>query len=244
LSPIEALLFGWLERRTEPAAVAWLREHLGGIRQVEAEKRARLLETAFARAPRTLGRAPLELDDEDLAAAARLRPDWAPRSWNADDAARVLLLLATESVSEDAQFVAVFRRLRQSADPLEQVALFRSLPLLKSTPALEAEAGEGLRSNIPEVLAALAHGNPYPSEVFDEARWNQMILKALFVGCALAPIPGLDARANLPLAIMLRDFARERRAAGRPAPADLMRRLAPFVEEAAAADELAAAALA
>jgi hypothetical protein len=238
MKPPEAFLFEWLERRAEPQGLVWLRERLAEIRQANTAKPARVFETAFARVPRMLGRAALSLDDDALAAADRLRPGWAPRAWSIDDAARALLLLAMESVTEEAQFAAAVRRLRQTADSSEQVALFRSLPVLKPSAGLEAEAVEGLRTNIPGVFAALAHDNPFAREVFDEARWNQMVLKALFIGCALGPIQGLDARANPRLALMLRDFARERRAAGRPTPSDLWRCLAPFAREAEAIEEL------
>ncbi len=43
------------------------------------------------------------------------------------------------------------------------------------------------------VFEAVAHRNPYPAEQLPEAAWNQMVLKALFVGSRLAPIVGLDA---------------------------------------------------
>ncbi|MGD9658860.1 MAG: EboA domain-containing protein [Methylocystis sp.] len=241
MSLIETLLFEWLERRTEPQAVAWLRARVAETRQAEVAKRSRVFETAFARVPRMLGRTLFALSEDDLATANCLRPGWSPRDWRIDDAARALLLLAMESVSEEVQFVAVFRRLRQSADPPEQVALFRSLPLLKPSAGLKAEAEEGLRTNIPSVFAALAHDNPFAREVFDEARWNQMILKALFIGCALGPIQGLDARANPRLALMLRDFARERRTARRSTPHELWRCLGPFAREAAALEDLALA---
>ncbi len=65
-----------------------------------------------------------------------------------------------------------------------------------------------------------------------------MVLKALFIGCPLVPIQGLGERANPRLATMLRDFARERRAANRPAPRELWLCLAPFAEEVGAAEDL------
>ena len=56
---------------------------------------------------------------------------------------------------------------------------------------------------------------PILGHYFDEHRWNHMVLKALFNGAALAPIQGLDERANPELAAMLRDYAHERWAADR-----------------------------
>jgi hypothetical protein len=50
-----------------------------------------------------------------------------------------------------------------------------------------------------------------------------MVLKALFVGTTLLPIDGLERRANRELALMLRDYAHERWAAGRPVSFELWR---------------------
>jgi hypothetical protein len=87
-----------------------------------------------------------------------------------------------------------------------------------------------------DVFKAVAHANPYPSEHLDEAQWNQMILKALFVGVALYPIPGLDARANPRLARMLLDYAHERWAARRDVSPELWRCVAAALDDAALAD--------
>ena len=54
------------------------------------------------------------------------------------------------------------------------------------------------------------------------------MLKALFVGSALAPIVGLDRRANENLARMLSDYARERWSAGRSVSPELWRCVGPF----------------
>jgi hypothetical protein len=50
-----------------------------------------------------------------------------------------------------------------------------------------------------------------------------MVLKALFLDVPLARIIGLDGRRTPDLTRMARDYAAERRAAGRPVSADLMR---------------------
>ena len=57
-----------------------------------------------------------------------------------------------------------------------------------------------------------------------------MVLKALFVDSTLAPIQGLDERANSALARILCDYAHERWAAGRPVTFELWRCVGPFAE--------------
>ena len=65
-----------------------------------------------------------------------------------------------------------------------------------------------------------------------------MVLKALFVGSRLAPIQGLDERANPELARILREYAHERWAAGRPVTPELWRCVGPFAVDASAIADL------
>jgi hypothetical protein len=88
------------------------------------------------------------------------------------------------------------------------------------------------------IFEAVAHRNPFPMEQFDENAWNHMVLKALFIGSKLAPIQGLDERANPRLMRMLCDYAHERWAAQRPVAAELWRCVGPHAD-AAAIDDLA-----
>jgi len=79
------------------------------------------------------------------------------------------------------------------------------------------------------VFEAITHYNPWPSAFLNEHRWNHLVLKALFVDSELAPIIGLDERANPELARMLIDYADERRTAGREISPELWRCVLPFV---------------
>jgi hypothetical protein len=79
------------------------------------------------------------------------------------------------------------------------------------------------------VFEAIALRNPYPAQHFDEAAWNQMILKALFIESSLSPIYGLDQRRNPTLARMAIDYVHERWAARRKVNPELWRLVAPFV---------------
>jgi len=226
---IERLL-GWLERRLEPPAFAWLTQKSGALRDGAA---ARQFFMAYGAATRHAGHVPLALTAAENDAAA-LRPGWDPTGWTQVHAARTVLLL---SLTGDAPaLTATLDQLCRAADVDEQVALYQALPLLPHPKDHVARCAEGVRTNMTSVFCAVAHRNPYPRENLDEAAWNQMVLKALFVGVALAPIQGLDERANTALMNMLRDYAHERWAAGRPVSPELWRCVGPYADDAARAD--------
>jgi hypothetical protein len=219
----ERALQHWLDQRLDAAAGAWLHECAAGLAAGGSDRE---LFRAVSLVSRKLGKAPLALDAEALALAEAARPGWDPSQWSIDQAARVRLLLAAGADGD-----AFARRLEQlfvTADVDELVAFYRGLPLYPDPPRHRARASEGLRSNMSVVFQAVAHRNPYPAEHLPEDAWNQMVLKALFVGSALDPIVGLDQRANPTLARMLGDYAHERWAARRPVSPELWRCIGPF----------------
>jgi hypothetical protein len=226
-----ALLLEWLRRQAAPDAAAWLDDQLQSLDDGPGSQK---LFIAMGLASRRFARSELALDEHDLAAANDARPGWDPRGWSLADAARILLLVTLSRRDDD--FAGVFRDLCRTADMAEAVAFYRGLPLYARPGELEGQAAEGARSNMQSVFEAVAHRNPYPREQFDEQRWNHMILKALFIGSALAPIQGLEARGNPRLAAMLLDYARERRAAGRAVSPELWRCVGPFADAGAIAD--------
>ena len=206
--------------------LAWLDEAAAGLAAGGSD---RALFAAFAAAPRQVGR-----DELDPAGAGDEAAMPLP-GWTRDQAARTLLLLARPA---DEGFVPALDRLFAAADLAELVCLYQALPLLPLPDRLAGRAAEGIRSNMLVVFKAVALGNPYPARWLDEGAWNQMVVKALFTGCALGGIIGLDQRANPALARMLVDYARERRAAGRAVAPDLWRPVGPFAEGERALGEL------
>lgn len=216
-------LRGWLAAQGG-AGLDWLAAVLAGVAAGGAD---RALFAAFAAAPRQVGR-------EELPALA-LRPALTLSGWTRDQAARTLLLLARPT---DAGFLPALDRLFRAADLGELVCLYQALPLLPFPERHRARAAEGLRSNMLPVFRAVSLGNPYPAAWLDEGAWNQMVVKAVFTGCSLHGIVGLDARANPALAAMLVNYARERRAAGRFVPPGLWRPVGPFAGQARALDEM------
>ncbi|HET7410964.1 MAG TPA: EboA domain-containing protein [Paracoccaceae bacterium] len=217
------LLRGWVMGQAGEAA-GWFAESLDALGGGATERELHIL---LGLAPRRLGKADLALSDADRAEAHAARPGWDPSGWSVDGAARTAALLAFRG---QRPFAATFKDLRRTADAAELIALYRGLPLYPEPEALDFEAGEGLRSNLRPVFEAIAHRNPFPHDHFDRHRWNHMVLKALFVGSELAPIVGLDERANPELARILIDYARERLAAGRPVSPELWRPVRPFAD--------------
>lgn len=225
------LIREWLASRSSGEARSWL---YGQIEKVLADQGDRALQIAFGLIPRRLGKASMNLTAEELDSARTAVDGWSPLSWTVADAARALLLSSLPGRNPD--FAPRFRALCETAEVSESISLYRGLPLYPEPESLESQVGEGLRSNMRDVFEAIAHHNPYPRQYFDTHRWNHMVLKALFVGSALAPIQGLDARVNAELARIMLDFAHERRAAGRPIPHEIWRCVGPFAQGEALAD--------
>ncbi len=230
MSP-EAVLRRWLDKRLEPAAAGWLDEQASRVRG--GGDRELFLATGLV--TRRLGKAPLAPTADELAAAESCRPGWNPVRWSVDEAARVYLLLAA-GTDDTERFAQRLDRLCSAGEIGELVAFYQGLPLYPDPPRYVLRAAEGVRSNIRAVFEAVAHRNPYPAEQFPEQAWNQMVLKALFVGTSLAPIVGLERRANPALAGMLRDYAHERWAARRPVSPELWRCVGPFASGETLAD--------
>jgi hypothetical protein len=97
----------------------------------------------------------------------------------------------------------------------------KALAIFPAAELLRARAREGVRSSTAPLFEAIACRNPYPRDLFDLDAWNQMIVKCVFGGTALATVTGLQERRNADLIEMLRDLVSERHAAGRPLPAEV-----------------------
>lgn len=225
-------LLGWLDRRLPPDAMAWLRERCGAL---AAGAPLKDLFLAFSAVSRHTGKAPLSLTAPELTEAAGLREGWDPRSWTADQAGRIALLLHLPT-DDQARYLAALDRLFGAADLAELVALYKALPLLAFQEAHRARCAEGIRTNMTDVFTAVVHENPYPAEQLDEIGWHQVVLKALFVGVPLDPIVGLDRRATPLLARILCDYAHERWSAHRPVSPELWRCVGPHADDDALRD--------
>ncbi len=225
------LLQGWLRRQLLGEAADWLEGQAATLNGAQTDRGFFL---AISLVHRRVGKADLDLSAADIAEAETARPGWRPAGWSLDQAARVFLLLMAGGAP--AQFAERLEQLFVTADVGELIAFYRGLPLYPDQPRYVERAAEGVRTNMRAVFEAVAHNNPYPVEQFSEHRWNQMVVKALFIGSSLHPIQGLERRWNPDLMRMLCDYAHERWAAGRPVSYELWRGVGPHADGAAIAD--------
>ncbi len=144
---------------------------------------------------------------------------------------RVEMLLSLASISPS--FLAEFvHRLYSMGDNKEQIAILKALPLLPDPQSFLPVALEAHRSNVTTVFSALACDNPFPADFMEEFHFNNLVLKALFVGLSLACIHNLEKRLNPKMAQMVQDWILEREAAHRPINPEVWMVVVPFAKDA------------
>ncbi|HLR25121.1 MAG TPA: EboA domain-containing protein [Fodinibius sp.] len=227
IQELQKTISHWLQARLDTDAVQWLKEQ---DEQLSGEGEDWVFFTSFSAAPRHTTKDALELAGKEKAEAANIRTGWQPEYWSVDQLARLYLVLSIAKREKEA-FLSLLDKTFVSSDMSEGVALYQMLPVLPYPGALKKRAAEGIRSNISAVFDAVALRNPYPTDYMGEDGWNQVVLKALFVGSPLYLIQGIDRRSNKKLASMLRDYAHERWAAGRSVSPELWRPVGPFAED-------------
>ena len=178
-------------------------------------------------ASRHARREPLALNESELADAARAVPGWSPAAWNLLELLRSALVLARTDLDQPA-FSDDFEVLFRFADQGELCALYRCLLLLPAGERFVERAAEGCRTNMLTVFEAVALDSPYPAQNFDDTAWQQLVIKALFLGLPVHRITGLDGRLTAELTRMALDWADERASAGRSFHAGLWLCLGPY----------------
>ncbi|MBI4512180.1 MAG: EboA domain-containing protein [Deltaproteobacteria bacterium] len=230
---VRSMLQGLLERRLSERGRRWL----------EGEMRGGELLLSFPQVSRKVGSAPLELDEKEGEESMRLGIGW-PVARSVDELARVLLLLeragsptseragsptseragspTSERAGPPTSAPSAEASLAQGAflqgDNKERCAVLRALPLMPTPKAHVPLAAEAMRTHVTDVFEALACENPFAASHLAEAQFNQLVMKAVFLGIPVARILGLGGRKNPELARMAGDHAREREAAGRSVP--------------------------
>ena len=222
--PVGPALLELAARRTSPEALEWLRR---AVPQPGAQLDRPTFFGRFAGIARRVGANKTPWSDAELAGLRGLGV-LDPGVWSLADVTRVGLLLVALAALPADQHVALATEIFRRGETTERVALLRSLTLLPDAPRFTELAAEACRSHVQDVLEALFCENAFVAAFSSELAFNQVIMKALFVGIPLSRIHRWESRANAELLRMSRDFAAERRAAARPVPDDVAR-----IEEAA-----------
>ncbi|MEM9510661.1 MAG: EboA family metabolite traffic protein, partial [Cyanobacteria bacterium P01_E01_bin.35] len=223
-----SLLFDWLEKRIAIESYQWLKHQTVEISNGGEE---RTFFTSYSAVPRYLGKEKLDLSAAELQIVAELVRGWYPVNWTLDQVGRTLIILSFPSIN-GAKYLATLDKLMAAADEGEAIAFYQSLSLLPHPEKFQLRAAEGVRTNMTSVFNAVALNNSYPAQYLGELAWNQMVLKALFVGSPLHSIHGLVSRNNQQLSQMLLDYAGERLAANRTVSPELWELVMPFQPEA------------
>lgn len=225
-SKLRSEIKSWLEARLSSDSIDWITEKSKSLWDGGEDWE---FFSSFSAVPRYTGKDDLNLSDEERQHAGEIRPGWKPDYWTIDQLGRTFIILSVGNHDKN-EFLELLEKTHQTSDVGEAEALYKSLPVMPYPADLRARAAEGIRSNMTSVFNAVAHRNPYPAEYFNDDAWNQMVLKALFVGSPLYLIQKIDDRANRKLADMLIDYAHERWAADRNVSPELWRPVGPFAE--------------
>jgi hypothetical protein len=164
----------------------------------------------FSAAPRRAGK-------RSIAWPADAGLAW-PLATRSDELYRIALLVGA---AEAPDLVELATSCFRAGDNEERRAVLRALPLLPEPARFVDLAVDACRTNVVPIFEAIACENPFPARHFPELHYNQMVLKAVFLGVRLARVIGLGERLTPELARMADDYAAERRAAGRNVPEDL-----------------------
>ncbi|WP_049629472.1 EboA domain-containing protein [Cellvibrio sp. pealriver] len=217
ISPYLAFLNSMLAGRVNATAQEFIQRTQDQIATgVTDDRFTQLVALASRHVPRQM----LNPTSAELEQAAALISGWSPKAWSLLDTVRVSFILARADLAEPA-FAQRFNQWFRFADEGESCAYYRALCLLPEPQQHIWRAAEGCRTNMRSVFAAVACDSPYPFLYFDDLAWNQMLLKALFIGEPLQHIYGFNLRTTAELITMVNDYVDERCSAGRDIPADV-----------------------
>ncbi len=145
-------------------------------------------------------------------------PGFTKTDWTKQDLGRILLMLSLEEKNAN-----TIQNFFEIAEMKELITLYKGLFFLDSAVEFSEQVKEGVRTNMVNVFDAICLGNPYAATYLEDAAWNQMILKAVFMERPLFKVQDIDKRRNKELAEMLQDYIKERWAAGREVSPEVWR---------------------
>jgi hypothetical protein len=215
-----------LRRNLAPEAWQWLvKEGESAATKSDIQK----FNIAFVAMPRKTGKNIAQISGDEEQTLRNLRKELRINGWTNDRLSRVWLLMQLNPQDKE-KYISTVENLFINGEMSELVALYSSLPILAYPELWRKRCAEGIRSNIGQVLDAVICNNPFPSEMLDEAAWNQLVLKAIFTEKPVLQIVGLKQRRNANLARSLSDYAHERWAAHRDVNPLLWICVSPFID--------------
>ncbi len=221
---MHATIHHLLQGQLNPDGRQWLETKLTAIK---TDFKPRSFYLAFGACPRFLGTDELQFTEAQLSALTLAHPNFSATPWTADQLARILLMTCLPVERNQ----AVLDDLFGTADYRELIALYKGLYFLDNAADFVPRAREGLRTNMVGVFDAIALDNPFPARYLPEDAWNQLVLKAMFMGRPMYRIYRIEERKNATLADIFMDYAEERRSAFRPVSPELWRFVSGFVGE-------------
>ena len=133
---------------------------------------------------------------------------------------RALLLWAAEHLGQG-EMRTLVSEVYLRGDNGEREALLRALCDLPTPESFAETAIEACRTNVVTIFESIACENAYPSTFFPDAAFDQMVLKALFLGVSARRILGMRERVTTETSRMCESYGSERRAAGRSVPDEI-----------------------
>jgi hypothetical protein len=154
--------------------------------------------------------------------AGRQQGDFPPGidAWRLDECGRVVLLAQAAAHLPPDRVADLADSCYFQGETRERQGVVRSLWYLPRTDRLLQIGLDAGRSHVQPLFEAVACENAFPADAFPDLAFNHLVLKSLFSDVRLDRIVGLSGRVTGELRQMVRDFVDERRAAGRPVPAD------------------------
>ena len=196
------MIFAEIVAARDAEGAAWLRDAAPNLP----------LLVAFARCSRKLGDAVVEPSEQERTGLAEHAPGDAivAVGWRLRDLGRAELIHRAMQERDAAQRVELYGMLLRRGEQGEQESLLRLVALLPERERFSDLAVDACRTNSTDVFAAIACENPYPAACFPDLNFNQMVLKAVFIGLDVKRIHDLPARVTPELVRMAQGYASER----------------------------------
>jgi hypothetical protein len=214
-----------IQRRLSESEADWF------VDNIRFENSAQFFQT-FGLIARKISLAVPEWTTEESVLLEEVYPGFTQSHWDLQQLSRGLLMTQLPVH----QNVEIVKNLAEMADIKELVCLYRGFFFLKNAEDFVLLVQEGIRTNMVAVFDAIALANPFAAKYLPVDAWNQLVLKALFMGRPLYQIIDLDLRKNEKLALIIHDYIHERWSAGRLVSPEIWRLVSGFVNREIAAD--------